>query len=121
MHMRLVFFFGYTDINIYIDIFIYIHMRFNIDLFFGLFAGTCTSISFVPQILTIYKAKNTDAISLKMLLIHFSGVSAWIVYGVLKEDEIMVAFNSLTFCCLCTILGRCAYLNRKLPLPVSIG
>lgn len=88
-------------------------MRLTIDLFFGLFAGTCTSISFVPQILTIYKAENAEAISVKMLIIHFSGVSAWIVYGLLIHDKIMIAFNSLTLGCVCMILGRYVYLSRR--------
>ena len=79
----------------------------------GLFAGTCTSISFVPQVITIYRARNTEGISIPMLFIHFTGVSTWIVYGVLMQDFIIVGFNTLTLGLVCAILGRFTYLSSS--------
>lgn len=103
-------------------------MKFNLTPLIGLFAGTCTSISFAPQVFTIFKATNTESISFKMLLIHLSGVTSWIVYGIRMKDDIMIGFNSLTLFLVLLILTRCCFLewNKKhphlketFPLPIT--
>jgi len=83
----------------------------------GLFAGICTSISFVPQVVVLYRTKNTEGISIPMLFIHFTGVSTWIVYGILIQNLIIIGFNSLTLGLVCAILGRYIYLSFLI-LPV---
>jgi len=77
----------------------------------GLVAGLCTSLSFVPQVVVFYRTPNTEGISVPMLFIHVTGVSSWIVYGVLIQNRIIIGFNSVTLALVGAILGRYIYLS----------
>jgi len=83
----------------------------NVAPYFGWFAGVCTTVSFAPQILTVFRTTNTGGISMKMLVIHITGASSWIIYGALIENRIMICFNSITFLFITIIMGRCVYLK----------
>ena len=79
----------------------------------GLSAGVITSISSLPQLIKIAKEKEAKDVSLKMLCILLSGVTLWIVYGILKKDLPIIATNCLSFV-LNTIVTiyRVKYSNR---------
>jgi MtN3 and saliva related transmembrane protein len=62
----------------------------------GLGAGMGTTFSFLPQVIHIIKTSNIDGLSPFMILVHFSGVGLWIIYGILKYDKIIISFNSIT-------------------------
>lgn len=62
----------------------------------GLLAGACTTLSFLPQVIKVIKTQSTKDLSPYMMLIHTTGASLWVAYGVLKEDFIIVGFNLLT-------------------------
>mgnify|MGYP000915859409 CR=1 FL=1 len=47
----------------------------------GLVAGTLTTISFLPQVISVWKTKKVEDISLAMFVIFVAGVALWIVYG----------------------------------------
>lgn len=64
----------------------------------GLFAGTCVTISVIPQILKVWRTKKVKQISLKTFSILTFGIFVWIVYGVLKEDLPIIITNSVSFC-----------------------
>jgi len=64
----------------------------------GLFAGTCVTISVIPQILKVWKTKKVKAISLKTFSILTFGIAVWIVYGILKKDLPIIITNSISFC-----------------------
>jgi MtN3 and saliva related transmembrane protein len=83
----------------------------NVAPYFGWFAGVCTTVSFAPQILTVFRTTNTGGISMKMLVIHITGASSWIIYGALIQNRIMICFNSITFLFITIIMGRCMYLK----------
>jgi len=92
----------------------------NVAPYFGWFAGVCTTVSFAPQILTIFRTTNTDGISMRMLVIHIAGASSWIVYGALIQNQIMICFNSITFFFISIIMGRCVYLRYSETNPCTI-
>jgi uncharacterized protein with PQ loop repeat len=46
----------------------------------GLAAGTITSITFLPQVIQIWKTKSAKDLSLQMLLLLILGVSMWLTY-----------------------------------------
>ena len=48
----------------------------------GVAAAVCTTVSFVPQLLRVWRRKRADDISLAMFLIYALGVVLWLVYGV---------------------------------------
>ncbi|KAF2518068.1 SemiSWEET family sugar transporter [Flavobacterium foetidum] len=64
----------------------------------GLFAGTCVTISTIPQILKVWKTKKVKEISLKMFSILTFGIAIWVVYGILKKDLPIIITNSVSLC-----------------------
>ncbi|MFH7015405.1 SemiSWEET family sugar transporter [Flavobacterium sp. FlaQc-47] len=64
----------------------------------GLFAGTCVTISVIPQILKVWKTKKVKQISLKTFGILTFGLLIWIIYGIIKNDLPIIITNSVSFC-----------------------
>lgn len=63
----------------------------------GILAGTCTSISLLPQLIKTINDKKDGDISYLMLAILLIGLGLWIWYGVLKEDYPIIITNSISF------------------------
>lgn len=64
----------------------------------GLVSGSLTTLSFLPQVLTLCKVRTTadiHSLSLSMYVIYSIGTLMWIVYGMLMEDFMVVFFNML--------------------------
>jgi MtN3 and saliva related transmembrane protein len=61
----------------------------------GLAAGTITSITFLPQVLHIWKTKSAKDLSLTMLLLLMLGVLMWLTYGILVKDAAIIYINSM--------------------------
>jgi MtN3 and saliva related transmembrane protein len=72
-------------------------MEMNAVSILGLVAGACTSLSFVPQVIKVYRTKSTHDISLAMFLIFFVGIFLWLAYGILLRATPIVIANSTTF------------------------
>lgn len=62
----------------------------------GLLAGTLTTIAFVPQVLKTWRTRSTHDISLQMFAIFVTGVSIWIVYGLIIGDLPVILTNVAT-------------------------
>ena len=62
----------------------------------GFLAGTGTTVSFFPQMIRVIRTKSVSDLSIYMFLIHSTGVSLWVAYGVLVDDMIIVLFNCAT-------------------------
>jgi MtN3 and saliva related transmembrane protein len=62
----------------------------------GYFAAFCTTISFLPQALKIWKSNSSKDISLSMFVIFTIGVICWLIYGILINDLPIVIANSFT-------------------------
>lgn len=62
----------------------------------GFLAGTGTTVSFFPQMIRVIRTKSVSDLSIYMFLIHSTGVSLWVAYGVLVDDMIIVLFNCVT-------------------------
>jgi MtN3 and saliva related transmembrane protein len=61
----------------------------------GLAAGTITSITFLPQVIQIWKTKSAKDLSMFMLLLLIIGVSMWLIYGILVMDAAIIYTNSM--------------------------
>jgi MtN3 and saliva related transmembrane protein len=68
----------------------------DFTLYIGLFAGICTAISLLPQLVKIIREKKANAISYGMLSILMIGLVSWIVYGSLKSDYPIIFTNSFS-------------------------
>ena len=65
--------------------------------YIGIFAGICTCISLLPQLIKIIREKKAENISYLMLVILLVGVGAWIWYGFLKSDLPIIITNCVSF------------------------
>ncbi|MBN2477883.1 SemiSWEET transporter [Candidatus Micrarchaeota archaeon] len=63
----------------------------------GLFAGLCTTIAFLPQILKAAKTKSTKDVSGGMLAVFLVGVIAWCFYGFIIGSLPILLWNIITF------------------------
>ncbi len=61
----------------------------------GLAAGTITSITFLPQVIKIWKTRSAKDLSLMMLLLLMAGVLLWLTYGLLIKDAAIIYTNSM--------------------------
>ncbi len=68
----------------------------NYVILLGLIAGFLTTIAFVPQVIRIWKLKETKDISLATFLLFLIGIILWLIYGILKSDIPIIIFNSIT-------------------------
>ena len=58
----------------------------------GIIAGLLCTISFIPQVVKVFKTKNTRDLSLFTFITFLFGISLWMVYGImLKEIPIVLA------------------------------
>ena len=62
----------------------------------GLFAATCTTLSFLPQVIKTIRSKNTRDISLWMYSIVTIGLFSWLAYGILIGDLPIILANAIT-------------------------
>jgi MtN3 and saliva related transmembrane protein len=61
----------------------------------GLLAGTITSITFLPQVIKIWKTRSAKDLSLMMLLLLMLGVILWLTYGLVIKDAAIIYTNSM--------------------------
>lgn len=71
-------------------------MENNYLTILGFIAATFTTISFVPQVIKIWKTNETSSISLEMFLLFAFGVVLWFTYGILKKDLAITVANLFT-------------------------
>lgn len=62
----------------------------------GSCAAVCTTVSFVPQLVRVWRRKSADDISLIMFLLFSFGVLCWLVYGIGLGSWPMIAANVVT-------------------------
>ena len=51
----------------------------------------------MPQAIKTIRTRDTEGISVLMYLGFTAGVFFWMVYGVMREDPVIILANSLTF------------------------
>ena len=62
----------------------------------GLAAALFTTASYFPQLLKVWRTRQTEDLSLKMLATLFTGLSLWIAYGVAKQDMAIIIANAVS-------------------------
>jgi MtN3 and saliva related transmembrane protein len=76
----------------------------NTTTLIGVFAAFCTSVSYFPQLKKCWETGKTGDLSFMMFSTLATGVAAWVVYGFLKQDIVIIVANVVSFCCLAGIL-----------------
>lgn len=70
----------------------------------GLIAAVCTTFAFIPQVMKVWKTKQTKDLSLRMYSIMFIGIILWLVYGIRIDSLSIIMANVLTATLVGTIL-----------------
>ena len=76
----------------------------TIETFVGFVAAFCTTVSYIPQVKKCWQTGSTGDLSLKMLAILATGISLWVVYGVLKSDMVIIIANAVSLLLLANLL-----------------
>ena len=72
-------------------------MQRNTIDFIGYVAATCTTLSFLPQLVRVLRLRSARDISMGMFLIFSIGTALWLTYGLLSHSKPVVAANAVTF------------------------
>jgi MtN3 and saliva related transmembrane protein len=75
----------------------------TIDLI-GYLAATCTTLSFLPQLIRVLRLRSARDISLGMFLIFSIGTALWLTYGLLAPSKPVALANGVTLVLSVTIL-----------------
>ena len=62
----------------------------------GLFAGTLTTIAFVPQVVKTWRSRSAADISARMYVIFALGVLLWLLYGIALDSFPIILSNIVT-------------------------
>jgi MtN3 and saliva related transmembrane protein len=77
---------------------------FTMETLIGFVAAFCTTVSYVPQVRKCWKTHSTGDLSLKMILLLATGISLWVVYGVMKSDMVIIAANVVSLLFLANLI-----------------
>ena len=70
----------------------------------GLIAAVCTTFAFIPQVMKVWKTKQTKDLSLRMYSVMFIGILLWLVYGIRIDSLSIILANVVTATLVGTIL-----------------
>lgn len=79
----------------------------------GLMAATCTTVSFVPQLIRVWRLRSAREISLTMFLVFSLGVFLWLLYGILIHSLPVMLANGATLALSLAILGMKIRFGRR--------
>jgi MtN3 and saliva related transmembrane protein len=79
----------------------------------GLAAGTCTTLSFLPQLVTVYRRKSARDLSYSWLAVFTTGVVLWLAYGVLLLSMPVILANAVTLTLLVVLIALKARYDRE--------
>jgi len=79
----------------------------------GVVAAICTTGSFVPQLLRVWRRKSAEDISLLMFLFFSLGVALWLIYGLLIGSFSVIAANIFTLVLALAILALKIVYDRR--------
>ena len=70
----------------------------------GYAAALCMTAAYVPQVLKVWRTRETKDISLETFAALAAGLSLWLIYGIWSGDIPIIAANSITLLLTSTIL-----------------
>jgi len=78
----------------------------------GLLAGTVTTLSFLPQVIKIYKSRSAKDISLGWVASLTFGVALWLAYGLMIGELPVILSNMVTLVLAGAILAMKLWFER---------
>jgi MtN3 and saliva related transmembrane protein len=71
----------------------------------GSVAAALVTSSFVPQIVRGYRTKRLEDVSYWLMIMICVGMSMWMVYGIIKQDYVIIGANLSTIILNMILLG----------------
>jgi MtN3 and saliva related transmembrane protein len=68
----------------------------NTTELFGYLAAALTTLSFIPQVVQVWRTKHTKDISLGMYSVFTAGILVWLIYGLLLGSVPIIIANCIT-------------------------
>jgi MtN3 and saliva related transmembrane protein len=85
----------------------------------GTFAGSMTTLSFLPQVIRVWQRRSARDFSYSYLLAFATGVAAWFLYGLLIHSTPVIVTNIATLTLVCAIMAMKVQFERKDRLKVN--
>lgn len=80
----------------------------------GIVAALLTTFGFVPQIIKLLKTRKTDGVSAIMVVQIAAGLLLWVIYGILRNDSIIIIANTIGFLlAIATLMLYLIFKNRS--------
>ena len=76
----------------------------ELSFYVGISAGVLCTISFVPQVVKMYRSRNARDVSLLTFCIFSLGVTLWLLYGIMIREWPVIFANAGTLSLALTIL-----------------
>ena len=76
----------------------------DIVVWIGTIAGILVLLSFIPQLMKAYKTKKMFDVSSFLMILIASGMFLWVIYGVIKSDDVIIGTNATGFVLNITLL-----------------
>jgi MtN3 and saliva related transmembrane protein len=70
----------------------------------GLAAATCTTASYVPQLMKCWDTGRAEDLSKKMILTLGLGIALWVAYGFAQRDVVIILANGISLLLLLGII-----------------
>lgn len=96
------------------------HPRWITELI-GLLAGFCTTLSLIPQLRRIWRAKSAHDLSLTMFFVFGVGVVLWLLYGIGIGSIAVIFTNSVSLVLVVVIYSLAAHYEHRDAAAVSSG
>jgi MtN3 and saliva related transmembrane protein len=71
----------------------------------GYIAATCTTASFVPQVILTWRTKSAEGVSFGMYAVFVTGIALWLTYGMLTGNWPVIVANAVTLALAVCILA----------------
>jgi MtN3 and saliva related transmembrane protein len=79
----------------------------------GLAAGSCTTLSFLPQLITVYRRKSAKDLSYSWLAVFTAGIVLWLAYGLLLLSVPVILANAVTLSLLVILIALKVRYDRE--------
>ena len=71
----------------------------------GMVAAVLTTVAYIPQVVKIYRTKSARDVSFRMFSLLATGVSLWLVYGIMMRSAPLIFANFVTLALSLIVLG----------------
>ena len=80
------------------------YMTFELETIIGILGAILSSLSFLPQVIKIWKTKSADDLSMPTIVLLAANAATWLAYGLIKDAMPLAITNALMLSMLLVII-----------------